>query len=705
LDFNFYVLLYYNRLLLSIINVFKMYNLLLSNYHFMKRIFSLALIVLSILNSQAQLSTSIRLNQIGFYSNGPKKAAIVGSSATSFTIKSTDRLTTHFTGTLGTASTWAQSNESVKIADFTTFTKTGTYVLDVAGVGYSYTFTIADNALVPLNKALIKAYYFNRTSIALDTKYAGKWARVAGHLDNSVIVHPSAASTLRPAGTIISAPKGWYDAGDYNSYIVNSGISTYTLLMSYEHFSDYYDTLNLNIPESNNSLPDILDEIKWNLDWMLTMQDPNDGGVYNKKTCAAFCDFIMPVKDTATRYVVTKSTSSACDFAAVMAVAYRIYKQFDATYANTCLDAAKRAHTWALANPSISFSNPGKSGIYPAIGTGGYGDSNLSDELEWAGNELYIATKDETKYGYKSTNTYSLPDWASVRMLGMLSLIFNRKNLTAKGFADTTSMKNKLLNLVNAYVTYQKNTSPYRVVMGTGGNADFVWGSNAFAANQAMLIMNAYMMTNNIDYANAAVSQVDYLVGRNATGYSFVTGIGSKPGMNIHHRQSGADGITDPVPGWLSGGPSGSTGDGCTNNTTYLATSFSDLQACYTKNEIAINWNAPAVYITGALEYLKLFNTPIVNALEGDVESFENFTIFPVPAKDVLNLRLDGKLQGMATIKLADVMGVEVASYQSAISTSDNTITVPLTGLEDGIYMVNIEVDNKKFKQKVIINQ
>lgn len=516
-------------------------------------------------------------------------------------------------------------------------------------------------------------------------------------------MHPSAASTLRPAGTVIPSPKGWYDAGDYNSYIVNSGISTYSLLISYEHFSAYYDTLNLNIPESTNSVPDILDEIKWNLDWMLTMQDPNDGGVYNKKTSANFSGFVMPDKDLAVRYVVTKSTSSACDFAAVMAVAARIYKNYDATYANTCLEAAKKAHTWALANPNIAFNNPSASGNYPAVVTGGYGDGTLTDELEWAGNELYIATKDDAKYTFKNANSYTLPNWSSVRMLGLLSLIYHRKNLTAKGLADTSNMKTKLLNVVNPYVTYQKNTSPYRIVMGVAGNSDFPWGSNATAANQGMLLLNAYLMTKNIDYANATVSQVDYIMGKNALGFSYVTGFGAKQVMNVHHRPSGADGIVDPVPGWLVGGPTGSTGDGCPNNPTYLALSFTDLEECYTKSEVAINWNAPAVYITGALEYLKLFNSPIINALEA--ESFENVAIFPVPAKDVLNIRLEGKLQGMATIKLTDVMGVGLASYQSAVSASNNTITVPLIGLEDGIYMVNIEVGNRKFKQKVIINQ
>src|SRR6202012_2449680 len=151
--------------------------------------------------------------------------------------------------------------------------------------------------------ASIKAYYFMRASIPLPEKYAGKWARAEGHPDTSVLVHPSAATDQLPAGTIISSPRGWYDAGDYNKYIVNSGISTGTLLSLYEDFPAYMKGVKLNIPESGNGLPDEWNEILWNLRWMLTMQDPNDGGVYHKLTTSAFDKFEMPNKDTARRYV------------------------------------------------------------------------------------------------------------------------------------------------------------------------------------------------------------------------------------------------------------------------------------------------------------------------------------------------------------------------------------------------------------------
>lgn len=658
----------------------------------------------------SQPSTLIRLNQVGFYTQGPKKAVVVTTTATTFTVKSEARDSTFYTGTLSAASEWAQSGEKVKVADFTGLVKRGRFVLEVPSIGYSYVFSIQDQVLVPTNKALTKAYYFNRNSMALEEKYAGQWSRAAGHPDDKVIVHPSAASTLRPTGTLLSCPKGWYDAGDYNSYIVNSGITTYSLLISYEHFQKYYDTLNLNIPESENALPDILDEIKWNLDWMLTMLDPNDGGVYTKKTNAGFDGFVMPDEAIEDRYVVKKSTAAAFDFAAVMAVASRVYQAADPVYAATCLAAAKKAYAWGIANPKITFGNPGAEDGYPAITTGGYGDGDLTDEMEWASNELYITTKDEALYanGFKNTNAYGVPTWGSVRTLGLLSLAYHRKELTNKGFSDTTNVKNKLLSLANSLTNYQKNTSPYNIVMGAGGNADFMWGSNSQAANQAMILLNAYFLTRNLDYVNATISQVDYLLGRNATGYSFVTGAGTKRVMNIHHRPSGADGIVEPIPGWLSGGPTGSTGDKCANNPTYLAKSFEDGQACYTKNEIAINWNAPAVYVTGALEFFKLFNTsPVTNNLEEENSYLEraSLSVFPVPAQNEATVTVYFPKATKGILKLRNTMGHELMQQNVQLLEGDAQLPLDLSSYKTGVYYVQLEAGGKVLKAKVVVTK
>jgi endoglucanase len=282
---------------------------------------------------------------------------------------------------------YTSSGEEVSLADFTLLTEPGEYVLVVDDLGKSVPFRINENVFVNLSKALVKAFYYNRASTPIESEFAGVYARAEGHPDTAVIVLPSAASENRPAGTKISTPGGWYDAGDYNKYIVSSGGTIFDLLSAYETYPAFYDTLSLNIPESNNNIPDILDEALWNIKWMMTMQD-EDGGVYNKTTEANFSGFVMPSEVTATRYVTAKGTAATLDFAAVMAMTARIYKKYDAELANRALLQAEKAWQWAKANPNVAFNNPAASGNYPAINTGGYGDSDFTDEFWWCAAEL-----------------------------------------------------------------------------------------------------------------------------------------------------------------------------------------------------------------------------------------------------------------------------------------------------------------------------
>ena len=590
-----------------------------------KGIFVLWMALITI-GAQAQnppINYNIRLNQIGFYPNLEKIAIVAGNPAAgNFYVKSLDLATTYFTGTLGASATWSFSNETVRAADFSAFTTPGTYVLDVTGVGYSPPFIIDADAMNILSKTVLKGFYYKRASTAITAQYGGVYARAEGHPDTQVKIHASAASPGRPTGTIVSSPKGWYDAGDYGCYVVNSGISTYTLMSSYEHFQSYYDTLPLNIPESGNGTPDILNEVKWNLDWMLTMQDPYDGGVYHKKTTAAFDQFEMPEDDQAQRYLIGKATAATFDFAAVMAVAYRVYLPYNPTFANQCLAAAKSAYTWGVANPNIAFNNPSD------ISTGGYGDGSLGDEKEWAATELYISTKDNSYYSnsFKNANSYTVPSWPTVNTLGLISLVHHRKNLTALGYADTTAIKNKLFAIANPIRTHKTTASAYKTGMGTNGNADFIWGSNSQALNEGMICMAAYLATNDLTYMNTAISQLDYILGRNATTYSFVSGVGSKRIMNPHDRISSSDGVTDPIPGWMAGGPNTDSRGDCGAGlypSANKAMSYLDSQCSYSTNEIAINWNAPLVFIGVAAQYVNR------TALNPEIQVLNVSTVVP----------------------------------------------------------------------------
>ncbi len=554
----------------------------------------LLLLVNNICNAQSKEPTKyIRMNQIGFLPYAPKIAAIVDTKAKEFEIYNNKKQLV-YTGILSPAKEWSQSGEKVQIADFTTITTPGTYTLQIKDIAVSYTFAIQSNVFYNVNNAIIKAFYFNRASIEIEPQYAGIFARKAGHYDTQVIVLPSAAGPKRKAGDIISCPKGWYDAGDYNKYIVNSGITVGTLLLAYERYASYFDTLTWNIPESNNSIPDILDEVKWNLDWMLSMQDSDDGGVYNKTTDANFCGMIMPHEASVSkRYVVAKGTSASLNFAASMAMAYRIYKPFDSVYANTCLKAAIKAWDWAELNPNIPYNNPQQDGEFPKITTGGYGDKSFADEKTWAAAELLIATNNTQKYAsYIDIQTnFGIPVWFNVGGMALYSL-YNHRQQVCKS-VDTTKVIDRILEQAHKLQNYQEHENAYKVPV-----VDFSWGSNGVLANQGILFLYAYAITKNYNYFTSALASFDYILGRNATEYSFVTGYGYKYTQNIHHRPSEADGIAGSIPGFVAGGPNGGQKRDCFGNySPFAAKAYYDATCSYTTNEVAINWQAPLVFL------------------------------------------------------------------------------------------------------------
>ena len=557
---------------------------------------------------------TIRLNQIGFYPKAPKIAVVVGANeGGQFYLKTPDLSKIVYTGQLTDTKPAALSNRPTRVADFSDFSKPGVYVVDIPGVGHSYTFEIGPDVHQDVAAAAIKGFYYQRVSADLPEQYAGKWHRPAGHPDDKVLIHPSAATAQRPAGTIISAPRGWYDAGDYNKYIVNSGISMGTLLSAYEDFPQYYKSQNLNIPESNNAVPDLLDEALWNLRWMLAMQDPNDGGVYHKLTNPAFDGMVMPDKAVKPRYVVQKGTAATLDFAAVMAQASRIYKNYEQELpglSDSCLTAATKAWAWAQKNPDVVYAQDEMNKAHdPDVTTGAYGDKDFSDELIWAAAELYSTTKSYNYYTAANMlpdNKMPLPSWPQVRLLAYYTLLRNSNNLTPVAQNDIAEIKKRLINFADELLDGTAATA-YRTVMGKSKD-DYIWGSSSVAANQGIALVQAYQVTGDKKYLQAALSNLDYLLGRNATGYSFLTGYGEKSTMHPHHRPSIADGIEEPVPGLLSGGTNANAPkqDNCTG---YTATSpdemYLDADCSYASNEIAINWNAPLVYLAGALEALQ----------------------------------------------------------------------------------------------------
>jgi len=562
----------------------------------MKHLITL-MVMVTLANAQITKSFGAKINQIG-YGEQAKKILVykdIDAPAVEFRDLASGKVV--LTAPLSAPAAWEHSGETVRKADFSALKK-GLYAAYINGARISDNIVVQNNAYEDVYKAALKWFYYQRASTALSPEFAGKWARAAGHPDTSVYYYPESDM---PEGWKISSPKGWYDAGDYGKYIVNSGISVFTILEFYEHFEKELKNLSLNIPESKSKTPDILEEVRWNLDWMLTMQD-SDGGVYHKLTTARFCGHIMPDVDTAKRYVVMKTTPATLNFAAVMAQAARIYKPFDAKFAQKVLAAAEKAFEWANKNPGVLFKQP------DGMNTGQYHHPNetAKDEHLWAAAELYMTTKKKIYAQVTDSVPFNSnsPWWGDANFLAVYRLA-NSKN----GFNQnlTKAAQDTLLALANMLRDAAESSAYGLPIM----KWNWVWGSNSVVANNGIVLLHAYYLTKDKRYLDGAQRALDYLLGANPLDISYVTGHGNRTMMDPHHRPSEADGVFEPVPGMLAGGPHEGGQDikpgNCEVNYVQKgkpALSYIDHHCSYASNEVAINWNAPLAYLAGALHFL-----------------------------------------------------------------------------------------------------
>ena len=362
---------------------------------------------------------------------------------------------------------------------------------------------------------------------------------------------------------------------------------------------------NLQIPESGNGIPDLLDEARWNLRWMAKMQDA-DGGVWHKLTSERFGSFVMPeVDDGGPRYVIGtgsapyKSSCATGDFAAVMAIAARVFRPFDPELAGTALAAAERAWSWLSSNPSVVFRN------CCGVQTGEYGDGNCSDERLWAAAELFRTTG-AAQYNTYFTSSFGAaspvlgsgpPSWPDVRSLALFAYALSRQPATDEAVrsrirADAAAAGAALVARTRAH--------PYRISLRP---TDYVWGSNGVVANYGVALALAYTLQPDPALLDAAAENLHYLLGRNTFALSWVTQLGDRPYRHPHHRPSGADARAEPWPGMLSGGPNRYGGDPVIDAlpATPPARRYRDDQGSYASNEMAINWNAPLVFLLASL--------------------------------------------------------------------------------------------------------
>jgi endoglucanase len=538
---------------------------------------------------------AIKVDQVGYPLNGPK-VALVGSPATTFEVRRLSDNRVVFQGKLTPPQTDPNTGDQVQAADFSGLRREGSFYLAVPGVGRSWDFTVGKNVFEHTYYMAMRAFYGQRCGTAVDMgpEFPG-YSHAICHQHGEF--HPSSGAK-GPRDNV----GGWHDAGDYGRYMVNSGITTGTLLWAWEIYGQKLKNISLRIPESGNGTPDILNEARWNLEWMLKMQD-DDGGAWHKQTSEHFSGFVAPEDDNLPSEVIGtgaapyKSTCATADLAAVGAIAARVYQPYDAKFAAQTLEAARRAWVWTEKNPDVIFRN------LPGVTTGEYGDASCEDERLWAAAELWRTTG-EAAYNDFFLKNYAefLPsldsppaeNWATVAPMGLWAYALSaRKGADAKAVA---AIRERTVSAARAIVE-RTSANPYRTSMQA---RDFVWGSNGVAAGYGVYLLIANQLEPDISFVNAARDNLHYLLGRNTFSLSWVTQVGEHPFQHPHHRPSGDGKQPGPWPGLLSGGPNAHRQDAvlaALPKDLPPGKIYADQLASYASNEICINWQASLVFL------------------------------------------------------------------------------------------------------------
>ena len=513
---------------------------------------------------------SINLNQVGYTPNSKKIATFRDiTNQSEFTVVNAATNQVAYTGKLENRTENASAGETNFTGDFSSVTAPGKYYIKCGNLDPSYTFEIGDNVYNNLLDDSVRMLYLQRCGVQVNDSTFGHGA-----------CHNTKA-TVYGTNEQIDVSGGWHDAGDYGRYVVPAAKAVADLLYAYQTNPSAYSD-SIGIPESGNGTPDILDEARFELEWMKKMQASN-GGVYHKVTCATFPGYVMPEDETKPLIVTPVTSTATADFAASMALAYEFYKGVDSNFANDCLDRAKKAWAWLEQNPNLVFQNP------EDITTGEYGDNSDKDERYWAAAQLYRATGDDKYLNAIGSASKGL-DWATVGDYGNIAILTNPKADTNS--AVYSSAKSAVISQADKFKN-ASNSSPYGVAL-----TKFDWGSNMTVANAGIILGLASQLTGDSSYLDAANAQLDYLLGKNPVSTCFVTGYGTVSPQTPHHRPSMAK--NQAMGGMLVGGVNSNLEDSaakayCQDLPT--AKRYVDNSESYSTNEITIYWNSPLTYL------------------------------------------------------------------------------------------------------------
>lgn len=553
---------------------------------------------------------AVKVNQTGYVVNANKYALVSGpannfkiAEGTNFTVKNNEGSEV-YSGQLVLVSENDEtvSGERVLKADFSEVKNAGTYYVEVSGLAKSPSFRISDEIYDKLLVDACRYYYYQRAGFKLDEKYAGVFKKGAGIPQDSSVTLLSEMDKIDAKKYDVSG--GWYDAGDYGKYTNAAATAVSEILWGYEMFPDQFKDNMANIPESGNGIADILDEVKYELDFILRMQDKVTGGFYAHvwdqnydATPDKALDMVRYIQDEDEKgNTHIKPTTHTADCVATLAQSYFVYKDINPDFAKTMLKAAEEGYKYLEKTPefigsyiSQPYYDPddendrlwAAAAMFRATGKQKYNDYFLKHYKNFAPS--FAGNKEGHEWGYMEQTafyTYFSAENADKEALSWYMDTFNR-------WSDS------VLNRIE------------KSIWGISLNNDgYKWGSNSVLLDTVMdLYIGNKVLGNNTDRCVEAMrSSLNYILGINPMALCYVSGYGEHSVEHIYSNMYNNDDIDEIPDGYLSGGPNMNQGRIFSrfNGKAYVDSGYE-----WTTNEHTIYWNSVLIFSVAACNFNK----------------------------------------------------------------------------------------------------
>lgn len=541
-------------------------------------------------------STFIAVNLVGYNIDETKQAFLVNSDAEEFEIVDTDDNRVVYSGDVTSPSPPDSSTgDRTSLIDFSDMNRTGNFIIRINGSGeiHSEPFSVERDLYSTPVLTAIQSYYYNRCGTEVDN--GTKWKHDVCHVEDAVFYSDSSKKR--------DVAGGWHDAGDYGKFSINTALSTGLLLHLYELNQDYFTDGQLNIPEHNNGIPDLLDEVRWSLEWLLKMQNDN-GAVYHKVSQKKWVGEFLPHEDPEERYIFRVSSNATAGFSAVAALGARLFESYDEDFSARLVRSAEHAWSYLEDNPAIQpsggFSNP------PDVKGGEYSDDSDKDVRLWAAIELFKMTGTEEYLEFFSEHYEELLvsglsplSWKDFDSLA-LSVFLNAS--LPDQYEDHQEKVLRSFKTAGDQLVKKHRSNNYRTLL---NREEYYWGSASVNLAYSYLLIQLHRKTGVEKYYNTALDQLHYTLGRNPFNQTFLTGIGSVPVKSPYHQFSMEAEFREPVPGMMVGGPNNHLHLQGTEISPYPGKNYRDVEQNYLVNEVAINFTAIFAFVAG---YFKSVN-------------------------------------------------------------------------------------------------